>query len=224
MLSARFAECATRNTPPRGRIMVSEMSGVSGIFAKLSGLCRVSWAFRLVVSLAGSLIATTAVAQARITIPEVQQAWDTLRRGDCQAAWNTLWPMAKSGNQEARYFLYASLGRIIPPGATKDQASWHRHVLTLAAYAALTPREQFLPGSISDGRFARIDVPASIRALEFGENGERVSRCYASDASLEKCLNLGLSLGVIPKFDDYARQTEVAARETGAAASCLPRY
>lgn len=113
---------------------------------------------------------------------------------------------------------------MVPPGVTKDHASWHRHVLALAAYAALTPLEQYLPGSVSDGRFARHDVPASISALKLGANGERVSQCYASDASLEKCLNLGISLGVIPKFEDYARETELAAQETGVTAHCLSRH
>jgi hypothetical protein len=115
----------------------------------------------------------------RISTPEVQQAWAALQRGDCEAAWNTLWPLAKNGNQEARYFLYSATGKVNPPG---------------------------------------------VRSLNLGANGERVSQCYAGDASLEKCLNLGVSLGVIPTFEEYARQTELAAHETGVTAHCFPRH
>jgi hypothetical protein len=182
------------------------------------------WRLCFCTALAFSLIGGSAVAQMRISIPEVQQAWTALQRGDCEAAWNTLWPLAKSGNQEARSFLYFATGRVNPPGVTKDHASWHRHVLALAAYAALAPPELYLPGSVSDGRFARQAVPSAIRGLNLGANGERVSQCYASDASLEKCLNLGISLGVIPTFEEYARETELAARNTGITASCVPRY
>jgi hypothetical protein len=193
--------------------------------AALRALSNLFWQLCLFASLALSLFSEPAVAQMRISTPEVQQAWAALQRGDCRAAWNTLWPLAKNGNQEARYFLYSSLGgRMVPPGTTKDHTSWHRHVLVLSAYAALTPKEQYLPGSVSDGRFARQDVPASIAALKLGVNGERASQCYASDAPLEKCLDLGISLGVIPKFGDYARETELAAHETGVTAHCLSRH
>lgn len=176
--------------------------------------------FTFVLSLSGG----AAVAQMRISTPEVQEAWTALQRGDCEAAWDILWPLAKNGSQEARYFLYSATGRVKPPGVTKDHASHYRHVLALAAYAALAPPELYLPGSVSDGRFARQSVPAAIRGLNLGANGERVSQCYASNASLENCLNLGVSLGVIPTFEEYARETELAARNTGVAASCLPRH
>jgi hypothetical protein len=178
----------------------------------------------LLTSLAISLICEGALAQTRISTPDVQQAWAALQQGDCEGAWNTLWRLAKNGNQEARYFLYSATGKVKPPGVTKDHASWHRHVLALAAYAAFAPPESYPSGSVSDGRFARQDVPAAIKALNFGANGERVSRCYASDASLQKCLNLGISLGVIPTFDEYARETEQLARSTGVVASCFPRH
>jgi hypothetical protein len=182
------------------------------------------WWLCFCITFALSLIGGSAVAQMRISAPEVQQAWTALQRGDCEVAWNTLWPLAKSGNQEARSFLYFATGRVNPPGVTKDHASYYRHVLALAAYAALAPPESYLPGSVSDGRFARHDVPSAIRALNLGANGERVSQCYASDTRLEKCLNFGISLGVIPTFEEYARETELAARNTGITASCLPRY
>jgi hypothetical protein len=197
-----------------GRRPVAVLRGLSNFFLQLC----------LFASLALSLFGESAVAQMRISTHEVQEAWTALQRGDCEAAWNALWPLAKSGNQEARSFLYFATAGVIPPGVTKDHASWYRHVLALAAYAALAPPEFYLPGSVSDGRFARQDVPAAIRGLKLGANGERVSQCYASDASLEKCLNLGISLGVIPTFEKYARETELIARNTGIPASCVPRY
>ena len=154
---------------------------------------------------------------------EIKRAGELLARGDCNTAWNIAWPLAKGGNQEARNFLYASInGRMLPPGVTKDHISYYRHVLVLAAYAALS-----LPGQVPRGmspgrRFARIDVPAAINGLKLGSDGERVAECYRRDPSFKSCLDLGVSLGVIPTFSAYAKETERRQTETGVAADCLP--
>jgi hypothetical protein len=172
------------------------------------------WQLCFCIAFALSLIGGSAAAQMRTSTPEVQQAWDALARGDCASAWNTLWPLAKNGNQEARYFLYsATAGRMIPPGVTKDHATWYRHVLVLAAYAAITPQDQIPSIAGAGNRFARIDVPASIAALKLGPDGERVAQCYSSGSSFKSCLDLAVSIGVIPTFEEYARKTETAERD-----------
>jgi hypothetical protein len=156
---------------------------------------------------------------------QIDQAWAALKNDDCRSAWDILWPLAKSGNVEARYYLYSAVAsKIIPPGVTKDPPSWYRHVLALSAYAALRPRERYASDTESDGRFARVDVPASIKALNLGEGGEKVAKCYKGASSLQTCLDLGISLGIIPTFEDYARETELTARETGIPARCLPHH
>jgi hypothetical protein len=185
------------------------------------------WLLILVAPLTFLSIANSTVAQVGPNAGEIERAWAALAGRDCEAAWNILWPLAKNGDVEARYFLYSATLTVIPPGVinvNRERSSYFRHVLALSAYAALRPRENYASGMPSDGLFARNDVPASIRELNLGEPGERVSQCYKSDPSLEKCLKLGVSLGVIPKFDDYARETERIASESGATARCLPRH
>jgi hypothetical protein len=205
--------------------LIKVMVQMNDALTKRAPSSNLFWQLCLFASLVLSLIGGAAVAQMRISTPEVQQAWDALARGDCESAWNTLWPLAKNGNQEARYFLYSSIaGRMIPPGVTKDHTTWYRHVLVLAAYAAITPQDQIPSIAGAGNRFARIDVPASITALKLGPNGERVAQCYANGPSFKTCLDLALSLGVIPRFEEYASKTELAERETGIAAHCLPRH
>lgn len=171
-----------------------------------------------------SLTANSSFAQVGPNASEIERAWAAMQNRDCETAWNILWPLAKSGDVEARYFLYGSSAGIIHPGVTKDPSSYDRHTLALSPYAALRPKANYAPGVPSDGRFARQDVPASIRGLKLGEAGERVSQCYTSDPSLEKCLKLGVSLGVIPKFEDYAREVDKMVSENGITARCLPRH
>jgi hypothetical protein len=91
-------------------------------------------------------------------------------------------------------------------------------MLTLAAYGAL--------GQVAPGRgdpshaWLRRDIPIFIRDLALGVNGDRVAQCYTSGSSFRDCLNLATTLGVVPKFEDYAAEVEMAARETGEGASC----
>ena len=157
--------------------------------------------------------------------PDDAEAWAALRRNDCEGAWNILWPLAKNGDQEARYYLYwAVVQRINPPDVATDPAILNRHFLTLSAYAALRPTERYSMGVASDGRFARIEVPVAISRLNLGEHGERVAQCYKAGEPLDACLQLGVSLGVIQEFEDYARDTDRRVREAGAKARCLPRH
>lgn len=176
-----------------------------------------------VAGLTFSLIADSSFAQVGPNASGLERAQAALQNRDCETAWNILWPLAKSGDVEARYFLYSSSPGIIHPGLIKDPSSYYRQALVLSPYAALRPKENYPPGVPSDGRYARQDVPDSIRKLNLGEAGERVSQCYKSDPSLEKCLKLGVSLGVIPKFEDYAREIDkiVSESESGITARCL---
>jgi hypothetical protein len=161
-------------------------------------------------------------AQPGWDFPEFDQAREAYRREDCRGAWDIVWPLAKKGNHEARYFLHGTIvDRMIPPGDSGYPRSvFLRHNLTLAAYATLARAR---PGrGDPNHRWARIDIPNSINALALGEKGDRVAQCYKSDASFQTCLDLAISLGVFQKFEDYALSTEAAARETGLTARCRP--
>jgi hypothetical protein len=168
-------------------------------------------------------ISLPAKAQSVWNLPEFNQATEAFRNEDCRAAWDIVWPLAKQGNHEARYFLaMAMVGRLAPPGLPRElpEAAWDRHSLTLFAYAALATQSPTPWHGDPSHRWARKEVPLLIKKLALGLNGSRVAQCYASDASFQDCLDLAVSLGVVQRFEDYARDVERAARETGIQAWC----
>src|SRR4051812_3497740 len=71
-------------------------------------------------------------AQSNWDFPEFKQATEAYRADDCNTAWNLMWPLAKLGKQEARYFLSATTGdRMIPPGnAASSRSKFAYHKLT----------------------------------------------------------------------------------------------
>jgi hypothetical protein len=155
-------------------------------------------------------------------LPEFKEAAAALGRWDCKTAWEIYWPLAKAGNAEARYALRTSMiYNMNPPGVrfwSTSPAIWARHSFTLAAYGALArPR----PGlDHPDHKGIRNDIPIHLKELALGAKGDQVAQCYKSGGAFRDCLDLALSLGVVPKFEDYAEEVERAERETGRPASC----
>jgi hypothetical protein len=155
-------------------------------------------------------------------LPELQAARAATAQWDCKAAWEILWPLAKTGNSEARYLLLvARIQNTVPPGADPDKTSDlnDRHNIALAVHAALAQ----VPSHIGDPNhgWLRREILVYIRKLSLGANGDRVAACYASDGSLRDCLKLALSLGIAPTFEQYVEQVEAAQRRTGIPASCI---
>jgi hypothetical protein len=158
----------------------------------------------------------------RVDLPEFKKAVVALDAWDCPTAWNTIWPFAKAGNAEARHFLATSMtGHLNPPGVdfwTSPGAAWSWHALTLSAYGAMASLrpEQGDP----DHKGIRRAIPGHLRDLAMGAKGEQVAQCYQSGTSFRECLDLAISLGVVPTFEDYADEVERVERETGRSASC----
>lgn len=157
----------------------------------------------------------------RVDLPEFKRASVALGAWDCRTAWNTMWPLAKAGNADARHFLATSMnGQMDPPGVdwSSPQSMRSQHVLTLSAYAAMASLrpDQGDP----DHKWIRRAIPSSLRQLALGAKGEQVAECYRS-GSFRRCLDLAVSLGVVPTFEDYAEEVERAERETGRSASCV---
>jgi hypothetical protein len=152
---------------------------------------------------------------------EFKEAIAAFSRWECRRGWDILWPFAKAGNSEARYLLWSAHFNTSPPGLdlrTSPQTAWDRHKLTLGAYAGLAR----IPPGLGDPnhRFVRREIQIYLRDLSLGANGARVAQCYNSDGSFRDCLTMAVTLGVVPKFEDYAEEVEKAERETGKAASC----
>jgi hypothetical protein len=155
--------------------------------------------------------------------PELKQATEAYRRGDCQAAWDLTWPSAKAGKQEAIYYLWTTMVfGMVPPGRAKFSAAsiaWHE--LTIAAHAAAVgPKSSAVFHVDPNHRWARKEIPILLGQLDLGDAGRRVSQCYLSDSSLEQCLNVAIATGVVQPFSDYAAAVDAEARETGIEASC----
>jgi hypothetical protein len=108
-----------------------------------------------------------------------------------------------------------------PPGLdfrSTPRALWNRHLLTLGAYAALSPmsRGKGEPGH----KLIRDEIPIHLRGLALGSKGDQIAQCYRSGRPVRECLDLAVSLGVVPRFEDYIEEVERVERETGMAASC----
>jgi len=153
--------------------------------------------------------------------PEFKEAAAAEARWDCKTAWDIIWPFAKMGNNEARFFLFKSVvNRTNPPGyySGLSSSSFSRHLFILGIYGALA--------SVAPERgdpshaWARKEVPILINELALGQRGDLVAQCYKSGDALGHCLDLAVSLGVAPKFEDYAEEVENSARQTGRGASC----
>src|SRR5262249_37479360 len=142
----------------------------------------------------------------RVDLPEFKRAVVALDARDCRTAWNTIWPFAKAGNAEARHFLATSMiGHLNPPGVdfwTSSRGTWSWHALTLTAYGAMASLrpDQGDP----DHKWVRRAIPIHLRDLALGAKGERVAQCYRSGTSFRECLDVAVSLGVVPTFEDYA--------------------
>ena len=137
------------------------------------------WLVICLASLVLASISGTSASERSHHSPEIERAQILLDRSDCAGAWNTSWPLAKDGNQEARLFLFTSLPRMFPPPVTQEGDRWHyQHLLVLAAYAALTPPDQ-LPPVMRSGRAFRHEVFAAIANL-------RLARWSASRTMLHR--------------------------------------
>jgi hypothetical protein len=157
---------------------------------------------------------------------EFKQATEAYRRGDCKAAWDVMWPLAKAGRYEAVYFLWSSMvERMVPPGravSSPDSVAWH--MLTLATYAAAGPKGPMPFQGDPNHRWARREIPLLLNRLHPGDAGKNVADCYRSDPSFEQCLKLAIAAGVVQRFGDYAAAVDAETRKMGNGASCRPRH
>jgi hypothetical protein len=163
-----------------------------------------------------------ATVQSKWDLPELQQAIDAGNHRNCREQWNILWPLAKQGNSEARYLLWAGMtGDLRPPGPT-SQSIRTRQLLTFSVYATMAARGPSPLQGDQDHRWAHSDIPIFIKELALGPKGDRVAQCYKSKSPFHTCLNLAVSLGVVQEFEDFADELDVSGQQEHETASCRP--
>ena len=188
---------------------------------------RVNSAIRVLTVGTALLISSLASASdAKYPAEEIERAREAHDKQDCRATWEALWPLAKSGNHDARYrlTLFIVVGRLNPPGRLSTQMLMER-ALTFAAYSTLgKPLPNPVDGKL-DHAWARRSIPNLIEGLSAHSTRQpdadaRVISCYRSNEPFKTCLDLGVSLGVIVPFDEIADAIDKSERQTGRSASC----
>lgn len=149
-------------------------------------------------------------------------AIEAIFRGDCQTAWDLMWPLARGEDHEAQHFLMEAVMKMAPPGSDlESRTDFLRHILVFGMNAALSDK---LPGtthpSLRD--WPSQLFPFFLDLLALGEKGEQVAQCYKSQSTYQGCLNLAVTLGVVPSFSEYVKEIDDGAAKAGAAAQCRP--
>jgi hypothetical protein len=148
---------------------------------------------------------------------------DAVRRRNCREQWNILWPLAKQGNSEARYYLWAGMTDNLRPPGPASQSIRKRQLLTFSVYATMAARRPAPLQGHPDHGWAHYDIPIFIKELALGPKGDRVAQCYTSKSPFDVCLKLAVSLGVVQTFEDFADELEASGQREHEMASCLPR-
>lgn len=174
----------------------------------------------MALGLIGGLLisARTVDAQSRWNTPALEQAEEATAKWDCKRGWDIAWPLAKGGDDQARLFLLSTMITNTNPPGFSSALDWSRHALVLSAYGALAR----VPDGKGDPnhKWIRDDIPKYISSMALGSKGSRVAKCYERGSSFRECLNLAVSMEVIPKFEDYAREVDDAVQKTGKGAVC----
>jgi hypothetical protein len=133
----------------------------------------------------------------------------------CDAAWNLLWPIAKLGDNDARFILAESLymGCDLPHrnGRTADEESHLYNVLE--AYAISEPVKY--PFYQEHEQLFREQL-GGLNLFYHYAGAKEAAACYiylvdSKDGSLagaKKCLDKAISLGVIKHFKDFAADVD----------------
>jgi hypothetical protein len=133
----------------------------------------------------------------------------------CDAAWNLLWPLAKRGDNDARFILAESLAFGCDMPIRVDRYDDRTRLsLMLAAYAISEPARYPISDdeTVFRGRLG-------VFLLSDGHGAETVRTCYVSLvdskdlslASAKKCLNKAISLGVMKPFKEFAADVDQLA-------------
>lgn len=162
---------------------------------------------------AAAFVLTTGPASADATLDEAKaRSLAAFEAVDCGTVWNVLWPLAKTGNAEARALLFGAVwqGGLVPPGRSGDRMAALRDTAILAAY-----------GSAAGDPASRDYFKAILSDLPEAFSGDTRAICAKTEAEPTACLDAGIASGLLPSFEDFAAEIDALAASGEAEARCL---
>lgn len=138
---------------------------------------------------------------------------------NCEQYWGVLWPLAKSGNVEARawiFFLMTSppgMPVLMAPGATNDYTTRLSDAVKMSVYA------QDYKGKWSDQIKNSNTALALYKRMGFYEqpNAESFLKCVEEDGV---CSDLAISNKLVPSFKEYAERIDIIIK-SGIQSKCV---
>jgi hypothetical protein len=205
-----------------GNMLFTAGLGAQRCVYRYSRLVAQVIAFGFLLTIPGLCIAEESVA-----LPEpYTRAFALRQKNECARAWDALWPLVAHGDRDATFVLVELLlSGMNPPGwnGRPPQPEGHqRRMLALFIFATQSHRNfgdelsyirDTLPKGISELIIKYLPTLASAR---------KVSTCFKTSLNNDECVNLAVSLDLIPPFEAFVKGFSSVRRRSGIAASCGP--
>lgn len=154
---------------------------------------------------------------------------EILAAGDCAKYWDILWPKAKAGDMEARWYIYflmvspPHMDIMFAPSTSQDYVSKMRSAIITAAHAYDYSAEN----SSDEHEKQVIEDYREIAILLFKDAGfsetrrEKFMACVTEGK--QKCTHLAVEEHLVPSFEDYAKEID-ALMAKGIKSTCEYDY
>lgn len=140
-----------------------------------------------------------------------------VNEGRCEEYWNLLWPWAKKGNYEARYYLSSLLisfpygDRICSPGSHCDLVSTFYDSVVFAIHSSGYKKDKAF-NNFADSLYEMFGFSRSV-------GGQKFLDCL-KQKSPRDCAAVAVSENVVPSFEEYAYRIDSLIAK-GAKSTCI---
>lgn len=171
------------------------------------------------------------MAQEKSDVLKAKGSWQTdkikaqqfIQDNECNEEWSVLWPHARSGNVEAKAIIFSRLlstghgSGINTPlnvhgdriSSIKDSVIFFIHSLEIK-YVQLPENTKYIQEST-----AAIRADENMHSFMLALNGKRTLKCLEHEqnqSELSKCIHIAVEDKVVPSFEAYARDIDLAAQ------------
>jgi hypothetical protein len=163
----------------------------------------------------------------------MERAFFLLGERDCEAAWNAVWPYAKSGETEARLWLafFTHIWGLVPPGVGNDSLTRLRNQVILSVHGFPYSDnwfEKFSKGEMalsSGDDLARRGLKGLLGQDFLAKRGGReLVQCLDDGTDPKACISLAVESGFVPDFESFAREVDALASANLAPARCVVEW